>query len=117
MRCYSTDYETASTLVVKRIIESGDSKLIVDQVMKASACRDHKMDVYCAEVKKLEAKFDGMELRHIPRRHNEEANNLPRIGSTWDIPPVAYSLMNSPNPWHDGKQKLSCSRNQVLLLS
>lgn len=54
----------------------GDLELVVSQVMKASACHDHKMEAYCAEVRKLEAKFDGMELWHILQRENEEADSL-----------------------------------------
>ena len=36
---------TTVTLGVKRPIASGDSKLVIGQVMKASVCHDHKMEV------------------------------------------------------------------------
>ena len=68
--------------LTRRLVASGDSELVVEQVMKASACHDHKMEAYCAEVRKLEAKFDGLELCHIPRRDNKEVDSLARIGST-----------------------------------
>ena len=64
----------------------GHSEFVVGQVMKASACHDHKMEGYCTKVRKLEAKFDGLELHHIPRNDNEEANSLTRIDSTQDMP-------------------------------
>ena len=54
--------------------------------MKASACHDHKMEAYCAEVRKLEAKFNRLKLCHIPRRDNEEADSLAKIVSTRDMP-------------------------------
>jgi hypothetical protein len=54
--------------------------------MKASTCCDHKLEAYCAEVIKLEEKFNGIELRHIPRRDNEKVDSLARIGSTRDMP-------------------------------
>ena len=60
--------------------------------MKALACRDHKMEDYCAEVRKLEAKFNGLELCHIPRRDNEKADSLARISSTQDTPPGSVFL-------------------------
>ena len=60
--------------------------------MKASTCQDYKMEAYCAEVRKLEAKFDGLELRHIPRRDNEEADSIARIGSTRDMLPGGVFL-------------------------
>ena len=84
--------QTAVTLGVMRLVSSRDSELVIRQVMKASACLDHKMEAYCAEVRKLEAKFNELELRHIPRRDNEEADSLARIGSTQDMPPGTVFL-------------------------
>ena len=66
--------------------------------MKALACRDHKMEDYCAEVRKLEAKFDGLNLCHIPRRDNKEANSLDRIGSIRDMPPGGMFLDELTKP-------------------
>ena len=54
--------------------------------MNALVCRDHKIEAYHAVVRKVEAKFKGLELRHIPQRDNEEADSLGRIGSTQDMP-------------------------------
>jgi hypothetical protein len=34
--------------------------------MKKSNCYNPKMVAYCQEVRKLEDKFDGLELNHIP---------------------------------------------------
>ena len=56
------------------------------------------MEAYCVEVRKLEAKFDGLELRHIPRRDNEESNSPTRIGSTRDMPPGAVFLDELTRP-------------------
>jgi ribonuclease HI len=44
----------------------GDSKLVVDQVMKESNYESSLIDTYCQEVCKLEDKFHGMELHHVP---------------------------------------------------
>ena len=35
----------------------GDSKLVIDQVMKESSCKSPLMTAYCHEVRKLEDKF------------------------------------------------------------
>ena len=56
------------------------------------------MEAYCAEVRKLEAKFDRLELCHIPRRDNEEADSLARIGSTQDMPPGGVFLDELTRP-------------------
>jgi ribonuclease HI len=89
---------TAVTLRVRRLVASGDSKLVIGQVMKASVCHDHKMEAYCIEVRKLEAKFDGLELRHIPRRDNEVADSLARISLTRDMPPGGVFLNELMRP-------------------
>jgi ribonuclease HI len=45
-----------------------DSKLVVDQVMKQSNCESSLMKAYCQEVRKLEDKFRGIKLHHVPRK-------------------------------------------------
>lgn len=55
----------ASRLVVQRLYILGDSKLVIDQVMKDTACQNSKMEAYCQEDRKLEDKFEGLELHHI----------------------------------------------------
>jgi ribonuclease HI len=59
----------------------GDSQLVIDQVMKESSCHNPKMAAYCQEVRKLEDKFDSLELNHIPRRLNEAADELANMAS------------------------------------
>ncbi len=39
------------------------------------------MSAYCQKVRKLEATFDGLELTHILRNDNNEANELAKMGS------------------------------------
>jgi ribonuclease HI len=57
----------------------GDSKLVVDKVMKESNCESSLMNTYCQEVCKLEDKFQGIELHHVPRRDNKDADALAKI--------------------------------------
>lgn len=47
------------------LLMRGNSKLVVDQVMKAVEPRDPRMCVYYSKVRKLEEKFKGFELHHI----------------------------------------------------
>jgi hypothetical protein len=37
------------------------------------------MEAYCKDVRALEDKFYGIELNHVPRRYNEEADELAKI--------------------------------------
>ena len=56
----------ATELCILHLEIKGDSRLVVDQVMKESGCLSPKMAVYCQAVRLLEEKFDGLELVHIP---------------------------------------------------
>jgi hypothetical protein len=49
--------------------------------MKNASCHDDKMEAYCNAVRVLEDKFYGIELNHVPRRYNEEADELVKIAS------------------------------------
>jgi ribonuclease HI len=65
---------------IKRLDVRGDSQLIIDQVMKNS-CHDEKMEAYCNTVRALEDKFNDIELNHVPRKYNEEVDELAKIAS------------------------------------
>ncbi|RLN09444.1 putative prpol [Panicum miliaceum] len=71
----------AIELGIRRLDVRGDSQLVVEQVMKEWSCHDPKMAAYCNEVRKLEDKFDGLELNHIARRFNEAADELAKAAS------------------------------------
>jgi ribonuclease HI len=59
---------------IKRLDVRGDSQLVIDQVMKNTSCHDDKMEAYYKAVRAIEEKFYGIELNHVPRRYNEEAD-------------------------------------------
>jgi hypothetical protein len=54
---------------------------MINQVMKNASCHNDKMEAYCNAVRALEDKFYGIELNHVPRRYNEEADKLTKIVS------------------------------------
>jgi ribonuclease HI len=82
---------------VKRLDVRGDLQLVIDQVMKNASCQDDKMEAYCKAVRALEDKFYGIELNHVPRRYNEEADELAKIASGRITIPRTSSLGMSPN--------------------
>ena len=88
----------AIELGVKRLDVRGDSQLVVDQVMKESSCHDLKMETYCKAVRRLEDKFDGLELNHVPRKYNEDANGLAKIASGWTTVPPNIFAQDIVNP-------------------
>jgi ribonuclease HI len=91
---------------IKRLDVRGVSQLVIDQVMKNANCHDNKMEAYCNAVRALEDKFYGIELNHVPRRYNEEADELAKIASgRITVPPNVFaqdvtkpSVNLEPNP-------------------
>jgi ribonuclease HI len=77
---------------IKRLDVRGDSQLGIDQVMKNASCHDDEMEAYCNAVRALEDKFYGVELNHVPRRYNEEADKLAKIASgRITVPPNVFA--------------------------
>ena len=85
-------------LGVKRLDVHGDSQLVIDQVMKESSYHDPKIEAYCNAVRCLKDKFDGLELNHVPRKYNKDADELAKIASGRTTVPRTSSLTTSPGP-------------------
>jgi len=82
----------AIELGIKRLDVRGDSQLVIDQVMKESSYHDSKMEAYCNTVRRLEDKFDGLELNHVPHKYNEDADELAKIASgRTTVPPNIFA--------------------------
>jgi ribonuclease HI len=77
---------------IKLLDVRGDSQLVIDQVMKNTSCHDDNMEAYCKAVRALEDKFYGIELNHVPRRYNEEEDELAKIVSgRITVPPNVFA--------------------------
>nr|CAE04690.1 OSJNBb0015D13.5 [Oryza sativa Japonica Group] len=81
----------AAGLGIRRLLVLGDSQLVVNQVCKEYRCSDSQMDAYVRQVRRMERHFDGIELRHVPRRDNMMADELSRLASSRaQTPPGAF---------------------------
>ena len=69
--------------------------------MKESTCHSDTMASYCEEVRKLEDKFHGLELKHVPRRLNEAADALAKAASSrGPVPPGTFVTdLHAPSIW------------------
>ena len=56
------------------------------------------MAAYCQEVRRLEDKFDGLELNHIPRRLNEAADTLAKAASGREPVPTGVFANDQHKP-------------------
>src|SRR3954471_22946799 len=66
--------------------------------MKEWDIRSPAMTTYCVPVIKLEKKFDGLELHHIPRAQYQAADDLAKLGSTRGQIPSGIYLEHLHSP-------------------
>jgi ribonuclease HI len=71
----------ANTLGIKRLIVKGDSQLVVNYSNKSYTPRDEHMVAYLEKHRKMEKHFQGLELKHIPRGENVEADEIAKRAS------------------------------------
>ena len=55
--------------------------------MKDSNCHDPKMEAYCKLVRRLEDKFDSLELNHISQKFNKAVDELAKMASARALVP------------------------------
>ncbi|XP_066365376.1 uncharacterized protein [Miscanthus floridulus] len=72
----------AIELSVKCLMVYGDSALVIKQLNKHWSYSSEKMDAYCAEIRKLEGKFYGIEYHHVVRDQNQLADHLSKLDSS-----------------------------------
>jgi ribonuclease HI len=85
-----------------RLSAYGDSKLVVDQVMKESNCESSLVDAYYQEVRKLEDKLQGIKLHCVPRRdNNNNTDTLTKMAAQRDPAPnrVFLNDFHAPSIW------------------
>jgi ribonuclease HI len=82
----------AVSLGIKRLITYGDSKVIIDDIKKDS------MNAYFAEVRKLEAHFEGLEFHHVCRENNVAADVLSKLGSKHTLVPAGVFVQDLRKP-------------------
>jgi ribonuclease HI len=70
------------SLDIKKLMVYGDSLVVISQVNKDWDCSTDSMGKYCAAVRKLEDKFNGLEFHHVERDRNAATDALSKLGSS-----------------------------------
>ncbi len=104
----------AVSLGIRRLIVRGDSQLVVNQVMKEWSYLDDKMAAYRQEVRKLEDKFDGLELTHVLRHDNEAADRLANFGSKREAAPSDVFVEHLYEPTVPRKEVIETAGTQEV---
>jgi ribonuclease HI len=88
----------AVSLGIKQLLAFGDSKVVIEQVNKEWDCVKDTMDAYCAEIRKLEGHFEGIEFQHVPRNNNVAADVLSKLGSRRALVPAGMFVQDLRKP-------------------
>jgi hypothetical protein len=86
------------SLGIKRLLASGDPKVVIEQVNKEWDCVKDTMDAYCTEIHKLEGHFEGIEFQHVPRNNNVAADVLSKLGSRRALVPAGMFVQDLRKP-------------------
>jgi ribonuclease HI len=122
----ATEYEAALhglciivELGIKRLTVFTDSALVINQVNKDCDCISERMDAYCAQIRKLENKFYGLEFHHVVRADNEATNKLLKLGSTRAVIPHGVFVHDLVKPSIEEEEKPMAeqpSANQLVAM-
>jgi hypothetical protein len=103
----------------------GDSKVIIEQDNKEWDCIKDTMDAYCAEIRKLESHFEGIEFQHVPQNNNVAADVLSKLGSRRALVPAdvffqdlrkpSIKLLDLDNPEPPPNDQNSAPPHDVLM--
>jgi ribonuclease HI len=88
----------AMSLGLKRLLAFGDSKVVIEKVNKEWDCVKDMMDAYCAEIRKLEGHFEGIEFQHVPQNNNVTADVLSKLGSRQALVPTGVFVQDLRKP-------------------
>ena len=111
----------AITLIIKQLLVYGDSAVVINQVNKDWDCTKENMGAYCAEIRKLEKHFQGLEILHVLRDSNIAADVLAKLGSDRvKVPPgVFIEELSAPSIKQPGEivPELQAKDNQILVIN
>ncbi|MCO5579753.1 hypothetical protein L7F22_033613 [Adiantum nelumboides] len=68
--------EECKSMGIKRLMVKGDALLIVRQVQGTWSCKNSKLLQWLHELKLLMKDFEAIQIQHISRQHNKEADNM-----------------------------------------
>ncbi|XP_066160365.1 uncharacterized protein [Oryza sativa Japonica Group] len=112
------EIRAAVVLGVKRLVVKGDSELVANQLHKDYKCSSPELAKYLTEVRKLERKFDGIEVRHVYRKDNVEPDDLARRASRREPlePRTFLDVLTKPSvkDTHDDSTTADTSNSQGL---
>lgn len=69
----------------KTVEIKGDSELVVKQLTKEYKCVNENLFMYVVITNSLLKRFDSVDIKHVPRLENQEANDLVQIAPGYKV--------------------------------
>ncbi|MCO5598868.1 hypothetical protein L7F22_052967 [Adiantum nelumboides] len=90
---------------IQRLMVKGDDLLIVKQILGIWACKNERLRTKVTSIRKIFSQFEEVQLYHIPRTKNEDANMLAQqAASNQDQAHVVIAAIALKNPQYAGME-------------
>jgi hypothetical protein len=103
------------SLGIKRLTAYGDSVVVISQVNKGWDCSTDSMGNYCAAVRKIEDKFEGLEFHHIERDRNAAVDTLSKLGLSRAQAPSGIFVQEIQHPSIASGPAEECKAHYVVI--
>ncbi|MCO5599977.1 hypothetical protein L7F22_054084 [Adiantum nelumboides] len=100
---------------IQRLMVKGDALLIVKQILGIWACKNERLRIKVTSIRKLFNKFEEVQLYHIPRKENEDADLLAQQAvSNQDKAHMVIAAIALKDPQYAGMESLTLVVNYIL---
>ncbi|MCO5575684.1 hypothetical protein L7F22_029488 [Adiantum nelumboides] len=100
---------------IQRLMVKGDALLIVKQILGIWACKNERLITKVTSIRKLFSKFEEVQLYHIPRKENEDADLLAQQAvSNQDKAHMVIAAIALKDPQYAGMESLTPVVNYIL---
>ncbi|MCO5559358.1 hypothetical protein L7F22_012957 [Adiantum nelumboides] len=100
---------------IRRLMVKGDALLIVKQILGIWACKNERLKTKVTSIRKLFSQFEEVQLYHIPRKENEDADLLAQQAvSNQDKAHVVIAAIALKDPQYAGMESLTPVVNYIL---
>jgi ribonuclease HI len=99
----------AISLGVKRLMVYADSLVVISQINKDWDCLTDSMGKYYTDDRKLEDKFEGLEVHHVEKDRNAAADALSKLGSSQAHVPFGVFVQEVSRPSIPSDQAEECN--------
>ncbi|MCO5558792.1 hypothetical protein L7F22_012379 [Adiantum nelumboides] len=100
---------------IQRLTVKGDALLIIKQILGVLACKNERVKINVTSICKHFSQFEEVQLYHIPRKENEDADSLAQqTVSNQDQAHVMIAAIALKAPQYAGMESLAPMVNHIF---